>query len=74
MNGIIIRDDESIERAMRRFTKTCERSGVLSELRKYRHFEKPSEEKKRKLNSLKQRIMHDKKKSSTNYEYKTKKR
>jgi len=68
MNGIIIRDDESIEKAMRRFTKTCEISGVLSELRKYRHYEKPSEEKKRKINSLKQRLKRDKTRSPEGYE------
>ncbi len=48
MNGITVRDNESFEKALKRFTKTCERSGILSELKKYRHYEKPSEEKKRK--------------------------
>lgn len=59
MNGIIIKENENIEKAMRRFTKTCERSGVLSELKKYRYYEKPSEERKRKLNTAKQRQLRD---------------
>jgi small subunit ribosomal protein S21 len=55
MNGIIIRETENFDKALRRFIRTCERSGVLSELKKYKHYEKPSEQKKRKLNSAKQR-------------------
>jgi small subunit ribosomal protein S21 len=59
MNGIIVRDSEAFERALRRFTKTCERSGVLSDVKKYRHFEKPSAERKRKLNAAKRKRMRD---------------
>ena len=59
MNGIIVRDNEPFEKAMKRFTKTCERGGVLSELRKYRHYEKPSEKRQRELNSAAQRRLRD---------------
>ncbi|HSR16298.1 MAG TPA: 30S ribosomal protein S21 [Gemmatimonadales bacterium] len=48
MLEIIIRDDESFERALRRFKKQCEKAGILSDLRKHRHYEKPSERRKRK--------------------------
>ena len=51
MNGIEIRDGEAIEKALRRFTKTCERAGILSDIKKFRHYEKPSEERNRKLNA-----------------------
>ncbi len=47
--GVKIRDNESFEKALRRFTKACEKAGLMSELRKRKHFEKPSEKKKRKL-------------------------
>ncbi len=47
--GVKIRDNESFEKALRRFTKSCEKAGLMSELRKRKHFEKPSEKKKRKL-------------------------
>lgn len=63
MNGIYVREDEHFEKALRRFTKVCERSGVLSELRKYRHYEKPSEERKRKLNTARRRVIRDEKKN-----------
>lgn len=48
MTGVIIHDDENFERALRRFKKKCERAGILSDLRKHRHYEKPSERRKRK--------------------------
>ena len=59
MNGIIVREGEPFERALRRFSKTCERAGILSDVKKYRHFEKPSEEKKRKLNAAKRKRVRD---------------
>jgi small subunit ribosomal protein S21 len=55
MNGIIIKDDEPFEKAMRRFIKTCEKSGVLLEVRNLRCYEKPSEERKRKKNTAQQK-------------------
>jgi small subunit ribosomal protein S21 len=59
MNGIIVRDNEHFEKALRRFTKTCERSGVLSDVKKFRHYEKPSAERKRKLNAAKRKRMRE---------------
>ena len=43
MPEIVIHDDESFERALRQFKKKCEKAGILSDLRKHRHDEKPSE-------------------------------
>ena len=48
MPGIFIRDGESFEHALRRFKKQCEKAGILSELRKREHFEKPALRLKRK--------------------------
>ncbi len=50
MTGVIVRPGESFEKALRRFTKTCEKAGVLSDVKKNQRFEKPSEERKRRLN------------------------
>ncbi|HEU4588829.1 MAG TPA: 30S ribosomal protein S21 [Gemmatimonadales bacterium] len=49
MSEVIIHDDENFERALKRFKRKCEKAGILSDLRKHRHFEKPSERRKRKL-------------------------
>ncbi len=51
MSEIIIHDDENVERALKRFKKKCEKDGILSDLRKHRHYEKPSERRKRKMNA-----------------------
>jgi small subunit ribosomal protein S21 len=49
LSEVIIHDDENVERALRRFKKKCEKAGILSDLRKHRHYEKPSERRKRKM-------------------------
>ena len=55
MSQVVIHDDESFERALRRFKKKCEKAGILSDLRKHRHYEKPSERRKRKLNAARRK-------------------
>lgn len=49
MAGIKVREHESFESAMRRFKRTVEKSGVMSEIRRREFFESPSERKKRAL-------------------------
>ena len=53
MPGIRVKEGEPFERALRRFTKTCEKAGIMSEIRKHQHFEKPSAKRKRKINAAK---------------------
>jgi len=48
MPEIEIRKDESFESALRRFKKKIEQEGILRELRDRKHYEKPSEKKRRK--------------------------
>jgi len=55
MPGIKVREDESFEAALRRFKKQCEKAGILSELRKREHYEKPSLKKKKKAAAAKKR-------------------
>ena len=43
-----IKDNEEYEIALRRFKRTCEKAGVLAEIRKREFFEKPTTERKRK--------------------------
>ncbi len=49
MTGVRVRDDETFEKALRRFQKTCEKAGLMADIKKHQHFEKPSERRKRKL-------------------------
>lgn len=46
MIGVSIQDNESIDKALRRFKKKYERSGVLKEFKKRRNFTKPSIQKR----------------------------
>jgi small subunit ribosomal protein S21 len=48
MVGIRVRENEFFESALRRFKKICEKSGVLSEIRRREHYEKPSVRRKKK--------------------------
>jgi small subunit ribosomal protein S21 len=45
---IKVREDESLENALKRFKRKCEKSGVLTEIKKRQHYEKPSVRRKRK--------------------------
>lgn len=42
MITVNVKENESIERALKRFKKKFERAGVIRELRSRQHFEKPS--------------------------------
>ena len=55
MTGVKVRDDESFERALRRFNKFCEKAGILTDIKKHMHFEKPSEARKRKMAAAKRK-------------------
>jgi small subunit ribosomal protein S21 len=48
MAGVRVKEHESIESAIRRFKKQCEKAGILAELRKREHYEKPSVRRKKK--------------------------
>jgi small subunit ribosomal protein S21 len=54
--GVRVKDGESFERALRRFRKRVSKKGVLSDLRKHAHFEKPDERKKRKRAAARRKI------------------
>lgn len=48
MPSVRVRENEPFEVAVRRFKRTCEKAGVLTDVRKREFFEKPSQERKRK--------------------------
>ncbi len=45
---IQIKENEYFDAAMRRFKRTCEKAGILAELRRREFYEKPTQERKRK--------------------------
>jgi len=54
---VTVREDESFEGALRRFKRKCEKSGILTELKKRQHFEKPSVKRKRKLVQARKKML-----------------
>ena len=52
-----IKEDESFENALRRFKRKCEKSGILSELKKRQHYEKPSARRKRKMLAARKKLL-----------------
>ncbi|MBO5142570.1 MAG: 30S ribosomal protein S21 [Clostridia bacterium] len=53
--GIKVRDNESLDNALKRFKRDCARSGVLQEVRKREHYEKPSVKRKKKSEAARKR-------------------
>ena len=49
LTEIKLKKGESVERALRRLKKKIDREGVLKEVRNHRHYEKPSERRRRKM-------------------------
>ncbi len=56
MPEVFVHEDESFERALRRFKKKCEKAGILSDIRRHRHYEKPSERRKRKFTAARRKL------------------
>jgi len=48
MTEVKIGKNESLDNALRRFKKQCQRSGILAEVRKHEHYDKPSVKRKKK--------------------------
>ncbi len=56
MPGIRLREGEPFEAALRRFKKQCEKAGILSDVRKREHYEKPSVRLKKKSVAARKRM------------------
>ncbi len=54
---IKVREDESLENALKRFKRKCEKSGILTEIKKRQHYEKPSVKKKRKALAARKKLL-----------------
>ncbi len=55
--GVIVRDNESFEQALRRFKRKCEKSGILSEVKRRRFYEKPSDRRKREMIQARKKML-----------------
>jgi small subunit ribosomal protein S21 len=48
MSEIKVRDNETLDSALKRFKRQCAVSGIMSEVRKREHYDKPSVKRKKK--------------------------
>lgn len=55
MSEVRVKENESLEQALRRFKRKCSNSGVLAEVRKREHYEKPSVKRKKKSEAARKR-------------------
>ncbi len=55
----------SLENALRKFKKQCEREGILSEIKKREHYDKPSVKKKKKAIAARKKALKKLKTSSS---------
>lgn len=54
--GVYMGDSDTFDYSLRKFKKQVEKAGILSELKKRQHFEKPSIQKKKKEAAAKKRL------------------
>jgi len=55
MSEIHLKENESLDNALRRFKRSCAKSGVLTELRRREHYESPSVKRRKKAEAAKKK-------------------
>lgn len=55
MSEVRIKENESLDNALRRFKRQCARSGVMNEIKKREHYVKPSVKRKKKSEAARKR-------------------
>ena len=55
MSSVIVKENESIDSALRRFKRNCAQAGIQQEIRKREHYEKPSVKRKKKSEAARPR-------------------
>ena len=55
MSSIIVKENESLDSALRRFKRSCAKAGIQQESRKREHYEKPRVKRKNKSEAARKR-------------------
>ena len=55
MSSIIVKENESLDSALRRFKRSVAKAGIQQEIRKREHYEKPSVRRKKKSEAARKR-------------------
>ena len=55
MSSVIVKENETLDSALRRFKRNCAKAGIQQEIRKREHYEKPSVKRKKKSEAARKR-------------------
>ena len=55
MTTVKVGENETLESALKRFKRSCAKDGVIAEVRKREHYEKPSVKRKKKSEAARKR-------------------
>jgi small subunit ribosomal protein S21 len=55
MAEVNVRKNETLDSALRRFKRSCSKDGVIAELKRRKHYEKPSVKRKKKSEAARKR-------------------
>lgn len=55
MSNVVVRDNETLDSALKRFKRNCAKAGIMQEVRKREHYEKPSVKRKKKSEAARKR-------------------
>ena len=57
MSSVIVKENETLDSALRRFKRNCAKAGMQQEIRKREHYEKPSVKCKKKSEAARKRVV-----------------
>ena len=55
MSEVVIKDNETLDSALRRFKRNFAKAGIMGEIRKREHYDKPSVKRKKKSEAARKR-------------------
>ena len=55
MSQVKLKENESLDNALRRFKRKCSRDGIIGDMRRKEHYEKPSVRRKKKAEAARKR-------------------
>ena len=55
MSEVVIKKDETLDSALKRFKRSCAKAGIMGEIRKREHYDKPSVKRKKKSEAARKR-------------------
>jgi small subunit ribosomal protein S21 len=59
MAQVQVRQNESLDSALRRFKKQIQQTGILKEAREHEHYEKPSDKRRKAMAARKRKLKQD---------------